>query len=82
MEGRKLLYQDTEPNKRGVKVKIYEPIKTNTLRAVPYLGLGIDIIQGLRVMKDSKKSKKEFNLGSFIPAWAKKIAYGESIPRS
>ena len=82
MEGRKLLYQDTKPNKRGVKVKIYEPIKTNTLRAVPYLGLGIDIIQGLRVMKDSKKSKKEFNLGSFIPAWAKKIAYGESIPRS
>ena len=49
---------------------------------MPYLGLGIDIIQGLRVMKDSKKSGKEFNLGSFIPAWAKKIAYGESIPRS
>ncbi|BAQ85958.1 hypothetical protein [uncultured Mediterranean phage uvMED] len=49
---------------------------------MPYLGLGVDIIQGLRVMKESKKSKKEFNLGSFIPAWAKKIAYGESIPRS
>ena len=49
---------------------------------MPYLGLGVDIIQGLRVMKESKKSKKEFNLGAFIPAWAKKIAYGESIPRS
>jgi hypothetical protein len=49
---------------------------------MPYLGLGVDVIQGLRVMKESKKSKKEFNLGAFIPAWAKKIAYGESIPRS
>ena len=82
MEGRKLLYQDTEANKRGVKVKIYQPIKTNALRAFPYLGLGVDIIQGLSTWKQSKKSGKEFNLGSFIPAWAKKIAYGEGIPKS
>ena len=49
---------------------------------MPYLGLGSDIIHGLSTWKQSKKSGKEFNLGSFIPAWAKKIAYGEGIPKS
>ena len=49
---------------------------------MPYLGLGSDIIHGLKTMKESKKTGKKFGLGSFIPSWAKKIAFGESIPRS
>lgn len=49
---------------------------------MPYLGLGSDIIHGLKTMKESKKTGKKFGLGAFIPAWAKKIAFGESIPRS
>lgn len=49
---------------------------------MPYLGLGSDIIHGLKTMKESKKTGKKFGVGAFIPAWAKKIAFGEGIPRS
>ena len=57
-------------------------VKRKVFLGMPYLGLGTDIIHGLKTMKESKKTGKEFNLGSFTPKWARKIAFGESIPRS
>lgn len=52
------------------------------LYALPYLGLGIDILHGLVVKKRSERTGKEFNLGSFVPPYAKKIVYGEGIPQA
>ena len=34
------------------------------------------------VKKDTEKTGKEFNIGSFIPPYARKIVYGKPIPRS
>ena len=36
----------------------------------------------LGVKKDTEKTGKEFNIGSFIPPWAREIVYGKQIPRS
>ena len=58
----------------GVKRKIF--------LGMPYLGLGLDIIHGLKTKKEAEKSGKKFTLRSFIPPWANKIAFGEGIPRS
>jgi len=41
-----------------------------------------DVIHALRVKKDTEKTGKEFNIGSFIPPYARKIVYGKPIPRS
>ncbi len=41
-----------------------------------------DVIHALRVKKDTEKTGKEFNIGSFIPPYARKIVYGKQIPRS